>query len=130
MSVFKVLMADDEPTVLDIMSHKMAAAGYRVITAKDGKEAWDKIQNEHPDVVILDLVMPHMDGFAVLHQLRTNPLFRKWIPVIMISTMSEIQNMQKSFDLQADHYLVKPCRMEDVIKAVKLMISLIPLRNS
>lgn len=122
-------MADDEPAVLEIMVHKVTSTGFGVVTAHDGKEAWEKIQSEIPDVVVLDLVMPYMDGFAVLSQLRANPPSKKWIPVIIISAIDEIQNMQKSFDLQADHYLVKPCRIEDVLKAIKLMVSLIPLRT-
>ncbi len=130
MAAVKILIADDEPAVLEIMAHKIASAGYGVISARDGQEAWEKIQSQNPDVVVLDLMMPHMDGFAVLSQLRTNPPSKKWIPVVIISAMDEIQNMQKSFDLQADHYLIKPCRIEDVLKAIKLMISLIPLRNT
>lgn len=130
MAAVNILIADDEPAVLEIMAHKITAAGYGVISARDGQEAWEKIQSQNPDVVVLDLMMPRMDGFAVLSQLRTNPPFKKWIPVVIISAMDEIQNMQKSFDLQADHYLIKPCRIEDVLKAIKLMISLIPLRNT
>ena len=129
MSVIKVLIADDEAAVLEIMARKVASAGFEVITASDGKEAWERIQSEHPDVVILDLIMPHMDGFGVLSQLRTNPLSAKWVPVIIVSAMDEMQDMHKSFNLQADHYLVKPCQIEDILKAIKLMISLIPLRN-
>ncbi len=130
MSVIKILMADDEATVLEIMARKVASAGYEVVTASNGKQAWEKIQSENPDVVLLDLTMPVMDGFAVLSQLRTNPPSQKWIPVIIISALDEMHNMQKGFDLEADHYLVKPCHIEDVLKAIKLMISLIPLRDS
>jgi len=130
MAVIKVLLADDEPTVLEIMARKIASAGFTVVTATDGKMAWEKIQSENPDVVLLDLVMPHMDGFGVLNQLRQHPPSNKWIPVIVVSAMDEVQNMQKSFDLQADHYLIKPCRIEDVLRSIRLMVSLIPLRNS
>ena len=130
MSVIKILMADDEPAVLEIMARKVVSTGFTVITATDGKAAWEKIQKENPDIVILDLVMPQMDGFAVLSQLRNNPPSKKWIPVVIISSMDEIQNMQKGFNLQADHYLVKPCSIEDVLKAIKLMLALIPLRNT
>ena len=130
MSVIKILMADDEPAVLEIMARKVVSTGFTVITASDGKTAWEKIQKENPDIVILDLVMPQMDGFAVLSQLRNNPPSKKWIPVVIISSMDEIQNVQKGFNLQADHYLVKPCSIEDVLKAIKLMLALIPLRNT
>ncbi|MEI7997882.1 MAG: response regulator [Candidatus Omnitrophota bacterium] len=130
MAAFKILIADDEPAVIEIIAHKLTSSGYDVVVALDGKTAWERIQSENPDVVILDLVMPHLDGFSVLSQLRSSPPSKKWIPVVIISALDEVKNMQKSFDLQADHYLIKPCRMEDVLKGIKLMISLIPLRNS
>jgi two-component system response regulator MprA len=130
MSLIKILIADDEPTVLEIMSRKVASAGYDVISAQNGKEAWNKVISENPDMIITDLIMPEMDGFAMLSQLRRNPPTNKWVPVIVVSSMDEMQNMQKCFDLQADHYLIKPCRIEDILKAIKLMLSLIPLRNS
>ena len=125
----KILIADDEPSVLEIMVRKVASAGFKVISAKDGQEAWEKIQSENPDVVLLDLIMPHMDGFGVLKQLRKNPPTGKWIPVIIISAMDEVPNMQNCFELLADHYLIKPCTIEDIFKSIKLMTSLIPLRN-
>ena len=129
MSKTTVLMADDEPAILEIMSKKVAAAGFHVVTAKDGQEAWEKIQSENPDVVVLDMVMPQMDGISVLSKLRASPPSKKWIPVIIISALGEMQNLQRAYDLQADHYLVKPCKAEDIIKTIKLMLALIPLRN-
>lgn len=130
MPLLKILIADDEPAVLEIMSRKVASSGFKVFTAKDGKEAWEKIQEHQPDLVLLDLIMPEMDGFAVLSELRKHPPSNKWIPAIIISALDEVRNMQKSFELQADHYLIKPCTIEDILKAIKLMIPLIPLRNS
>ena len=130
MSLIKVLIADDEPAVLEIMAHKLSSSDFQVITAKDGLEAWEKIQSQAPDIVLLDLVMPGLDGFEVLSQLRKNPPSTKWIPVIIISANDEVKNMQRTFELQADHYLTKPCTIKDILKAIRLMISLIPLRNS
>ena len=129
MAAIKVLLADDEDTVAEIMAQKVAGAGYEVVIARDGEEALAKIKTENPDVILLDLTMPKMDGWQVLRQLRANPPSSKWQPVIIISGLDEMHNMQKGFDLEADHYLTKPCRMEDVIKAIRLMVSLIPVRN-
>ena len=130
MAGIKILIADDEPSILEIMTRKISSAGFDVVSAHNGKEAWEKIVKEHPDVIVTDLIMPEMDGFALLNQLRREPPTSKWVPVIIVSSLDEIQNMQKGFDLQADHYLVKPCRFDDIIKAIKMMISIIPLRNS
>ncbi|MBF0489755.1 MAG: response regulator [Candidatus Omnitrophica bacterium] len=129
MASLKILIADDEPAVLEIMALKLVSAGFDVVSANDGKEAWEKIQSENPDVILLDLNMPHLTGFEVLSHLRNTPPSKKWIPVIIVSAQGEMESLQKGFELQADHYLVKPCRIEDIIKAIRLMIALIPLRN-
>ena len=125
----KVLIADDEEAILGIMASKVAMQGYTVVTARDGQEAWDKIVAEDPDVVILDIIMPKMDGWAVLRKLRSNPPSKKWRPVIIVSGLGEMASVQKGMDLEADHYLTKPCRIEDVLKGIRLMVSLIPMRN-
>jgi len=125
----KVLIADDEGSILGILANKVAAQGYAVTTARDGQEAWDKIVSEDPDVIILDITMPKMDGWSVLHKLRHEPPSKKWQPVIIVSGLGEMDNVQKGLDLEADHYLTKPCRIEDVLKGIRLMVSLIPVRN-
>ncbi len=130
MAAIKILMADDEFAVLEIMAKRIANSGYDVIKASNGKEAWEKIQQENPDIILLDLVMPEMDGYSVLSKLRSSPPSKKWIPVIIISALGEMQSVQKTLDLQADHYLIKPCKLEDIIKAIKVMMTLIPLRNT
>ena len=126
----KVLIADDEETILEIMAQKVAAQGYIVVTAHDGQEAWDKIVSESPDVIVLDITMPKMDGWSILYKLRNEPPSKKWQPVIVVSALGETTNIQKGLALDADHYLTKPCRIEDVLKGIRLMVSLIPMRNT
>ena len=126
----KILIADDEPDILEIMAKRVHQEGYEVVTACDGQEAWDKIGLDDPDVILLDLAMPRMDGFTVLEKLRRTPPSAKWQPVIIVSANNEYENFKKGFALEADHYLAKPCNLEDIIKAIKLMISLIPQRKS
>ncbi len=126
----KILMADDEPEILQIMAKKIRMEGYEVITASDGLQAWDLIVSDSPDVILLDLTMPGMDGFAVLKKLRETPPSNKWQPVIIISGLNELGDMQKGLSLEADHYITKPCRIDDILRAIRLMISLIPQRKS
>jgi two-component system, OmpR family, alkaline phosphatase synthesis response regulator PhoP len=130
MSRIKVLMADDEPAILEIMAKKVSNEGFDVVTAQDGEEAWNKIASESPDVILLDLTMPKRDGFEILKQLRKSPPSEKWQPVIIVSARSELQDLQEGFSLEADHYLTKPCSMEDVTKAINLMVKLIPMHKS
>ncbi len=122
----KVLMAEDEPEVLEIMSKKIASKGYTVITACDGEEAWEKIQQESPDVIVLDLVMPKQNGFQVLRQVREHPSSGRWQPVIIVSAKRELEDMKAGYELEADHYITKPCQVEDILKSIRLMIHLIP----
>ena len=130
MAKIKVLMADDEQDTLELMSKKIRMEGYEVITATDGLQAWDLIVSESPDIILLDLTMPGMDGFAVLKKLREHPPSEKWQPVIIVSGLNELADMQKGFSLEADHYLTKPCRIDEILKAIRLMIRLIPQRKS
>jgi len=130
MPEIKVLMADDEPDILNIMAKKVKEAGYDVVTARDGQDAWNKICSENPDVIILDLTMPVFNGFYVLKKLRETPPSKKWQPVIIVSARSELGDIQKGFTLEADHYLTKPCNMDDVLKGIRLMVNLIPQRKS
>lgn len=122
----KVLMAEDEPEVLSIMSKKVAAEGYTVITASDGEEAWEKIQRESPDVIVLDLIMPKRNGFEVLRNIREQPTSGRWQPVIIVSAKRELEDLQEGYTLEADHYITKPCQIEDILRSIKLMIRLIP----
>ena len=128
MEKIKVLMADDEKDVLEIMAKKVANEGYDVVTAYDGQDAWEKIQSQSPDVVILDLTMPRMNGFTVLKNVREQSSPGKWQPVIIVSALGELEDVQKGM-AEADHYLVKPCPVGDIVKAIELMVALIPLRR-
>ena len=120
----KILIADDEPDILEVMAKKITGAGYEVVTAADGQIAWEKIVLEKPDAVLLDLKMPGLHGFEVLEKLRKKPPFKKWCPVIIVSAHEEFTNMQKGFALEAEHYLTKPCSIEEVLKALELVLSL------
>jgi len=118
----KILIADDEDVILEIMARKIASQGYEVVTARDGQEAWEKI--------VIDLNMPRMDGWAVLSQLRQNPPTKRWQPVIIVTAQNELGSFRKGMNMEADHYLTKPCQIEDVLKAIRLMLSLVPQRNT
>jgi len=126
MSDLKVLMADDEIDVLQVMAKKVREAGYEVATARDGVEAWDKIQSENPDVIVLDLMMPQRDGYEILKELRENPPTTKWQPVIIVSAKNELEDMEKTFSMEADHYITKPCGVDDILKAIRQMVQLLP----
>ena len=130
MGNIKILVADDEKEVLDIMARKIQEQGYDVVKASDGNDALEKIIREAPDVILLDINMPGRNGFEILKDVRENPTASKWQPVIIVSACNELDDLRKGYKLQADHYIPKPCSIEDIIKAIKLMVSLIPQRKS
>jgi len=126
----KILIADDEPEILEIMAKKIFTQGYTVITAFDGEDAWQKIQRESPDIIVLDLNMPRKNGFEVLQELREHPPEEKWQPVIIVSARTELEDVKKGLSLEADHYILKPCSVEDILKAIRIMTGLIPQHKS
>jgi DNA-binding response OmpR family regulator len=103
--------------------------GYEVSIASDGEEALTKVSEDNPDVVLLDLMMPTLNGFEVLKTIREK-YADKWRPVIIISAAAELESLKKGYLLEADHYLTKPCAMEHILRGIKTMISLIPLHKN
>lgn len=124
----KILVVDDEKDVVETLAKRLAQEGLEVATAADGLEAVRKVAEFDPDLLLLDLMLPKLDGFGVLQQVRTH-FNTRWRPVIIISGTTELNAVKKSYSLEADHYLTKPCTMEQVLRGVNTMISLIPHRG-
>jgi DNA-binding response OmpR family regulator len=126
---YKLLIVDDDRDILEIIQKRLVQEGYEVISACDGEEALLKVKEDKPDIILLDLVMPKLDGFEVLKEVKRmrEENNDKWRPIIIISAKNEFESVMKCYNLQADFYLKKPCRMEDVLKAVKEMTAKISL---
>lgn len=125
---YKVLVVDDEKDVVEIVKKRLLEEGYDVATAYDGEEALLRVKEDNPDVILLDLLMPKLNGFEVLKEVREK--FRsKWIPVIIVSAKVELDSVKKCYNMEADHYLTKPCDIEKILRGVETMVSLIPLRK-
>ena len=120
---YKLLVVDDDKDIIEIIENRFIKEGYEILTAFNGEEALSKIRADNPDIIILDLVMPKLDGFEVLKEVKRmrEENNDKWRPIIIISAKNEFESVMKCYNLQADFYLKKPCRMEDVLKAVKEM---------
>ena len=126
---YKILIVDDERDVAGILEGRLVKEGYAVAAAYDGEEALARVKADNPDIILLDLMLPKLNGFEVLKELRGS--FRdKWRPVIIISAKHELDSVKKGYDLEADHYLTKPCSMENILQAIETMISLIPIHQN
>jgi serine phosphatase RsbU (regulator of sigma subunit) len=103
----RILIVDDEPFNVDYLEQELEDLNYQTITAANGKDALEKITTEKPDLVLLDIMMPIMDGFTVLEKVKANSEIRN-IPIIVISANNDLQNIVKGIELGAEDYLPKP----------------------
>ena len=120
---FKILLVDDEERILRFLKTKLKTLGYNIITANNGIEAFEQFQGQQPDLVILDVIMPKMNGFQTLQELRTIST----VPVIMLSAMGDDTNRIKGLGLGADDYLAKPFNPDELvakIEAIKRRLNL------
>ena len=106
----RILVVDDEPAILELVSYNLKRDGYEVITAADGKSALEMFMNEKPDLVILDLMIPEPDGYEVCKRIRAQSA----VPVIMLTARGEEQDRIRGLDLGADDYVVKPLQSQGV----------------
>ena len=117
----KILITEDEIATRQIFASILKDIGYDVVTAEDGLECIQKAQMEKPDLILLDIQMPVMNGFEALKRIKQNPKTRE-IPVIILSGNTEPENIQKGLDLGADEYLAKPINIEELIVRVKSVL--------
>ncbi len=104
----KIIVAEDDPSMAEIVSHKLSINGFAVRHAEDGVKAMEMFEQEPPDILLLDLMMPEMDGFQVLQKIRENPDKKLAnTPVIVLSNLWSNQDILKARGLRANDYLVK-----------------------
>lgn len=124
---YKILIVDDDKDIVERLEAKLKREGYKTVVAYDGRKALTKVSKDDPDIVLLDLMLPKLNGFDVLKKIRKEHNER-WRPVIIVSARDEMDSLKKSYNLEADHYITKPCNLEDIMRGIKTMISLMPQR--
>ena len=124
----KILVVDDDPDILDALSMILESKGYQVITARDGIEALAKLEAEKPDLMILDLLMPKMDGFAVCKELQ-DPRWSKCrdIPILILTSVREEASrrryeLETGLQLDVDDYVEKPVSPDILLERVGKLI--------
>jgi chromosomal replication initiation ATPase DnaA len=114
----RILVVDDDPRTVDIVKVALEGKGYSVLVASDGREGLDSIRAERPDLVISDVMMPDVNGFELVEQLRADPLIGD-IPLIILSVKGEEEDFVKGLELGADDYVAKPFRVEELMARVR-----------
>ncbi len=103
----KILVVDDENRNLRLMEAMLIPLGYEVVLARDGIEALDQVRKIPPDVILLDIMMPKMDGFEVARQLKEDEE-AKIIPIVMVTALKDVEDRVKALEVGADDFLTKP----------------------
>jgi DNA-binding response OmpR family regulator len=113
----KVLVVDDERAILTVLRIKLGISGYDVVSASDGEEALELIKSTCPDIMLLDVIMPGMDGFQVLEKVRA----ASKLPVIVSSARPE--NASKALSLGANDFLAKPLDVDEIVKRIEKLLA-------
>jgi len=114
----KILVVDDKPEVVQLVKATLEGEDYQVIDASDGREALEKIGKEKPDLVLLDVIMPKMDGFEVLTKVKNDPQ-TKDIPIIMLTARGQKLDKDKGRRLGAQDYIVKPFSPSHLLRKIE-----------
>lgn len=117
-----ILIVDDTPDNLSVLSDMLSEYGYRILVAIDGESALEQINHLQPDLILLDVVMPGIDGFETCRRLKDNPL-TKHIPIIFMTGLSELDKLLQGFDEGAVDYIVKPIRPAEVQARIEVQLS-------
>ncbi len=116
-----VLIVDDEEYIVTSLEYVVKSAGYEVAIAYDGEQAMEKVIAIVPDLLILDVMMPKLDGFEVCEKIRANPLWKS-IRIIMLTAKGRDSEREKGMSLGADAYMTKPFSTRDILKRVEELL--------
>ncbi len=117
----KILVVDDETQLVDMIKIRLEANNYLVLTAYDGQEALEKAYKEKPDLIILDLMLPKMDGYKVCRMLKFNKKYKK-IPIILFTARAQESDKKMGEEVGADAYITKPFEPEELIAKIKALL--------
>ena len=114
---YKILVVDDEPTIVRLMEFILARQGHEMLVAVNGQEALDKVRLHAPDLVLLDIMMPRIDGYEVARTLRADPA-SAGLPIVMLSAKAQEEDIRKGMDVGVDEYITKPFSPEHLVRVV------------
>jgi len=118
-----ILVVDDDPDLVDSVSMKLEANNYRTARAYDGVDAWDKIRQEKPDMVLLDVMMPRKDGYELCGELKKDPQFKDICVVLLTAVADNVQTTnythQSGKTTPADDYIAKPINLDRLMELVR-----------
>ncbi len=119
----KILVIEDDPIALRFARYTLQQEGYQVITAPNGLEGLSKAQTQNPDLIILDIMLPGVDGFELCHRLRATTGTAR-IPILMLTAKAQESDRQTGFQVGADDYLIKPVQPSEIVSRVNALLAI------
>ena len=117
----KILVVDDDDSINELIKINLELSGYDVISAFDGLQGFTLAKQELPDLIVLDVMMPDVDGYTVAKRVRENASTAE-IPILMLTAMGQLEDKVKGFDIGVDDYLVKPFEMDELKVRVRALL--------
>ena len=117
----RVMICDDDPLLVDLLEYRLSARGYEVLIARDGAEAMALLEQTTPDAIVLDAMMPVIDGYEVLRRIRENEATAR-ISVLMLTARKQEQDIVGALELGANDYLVKPFIPEELMARLSRLL--------
>jgi DNA-binding response OmpR family regulator len=103
----RVLIVEDEPDIMELVKVTLSDEGYQLLEAKDGEIGFKRAVEEHPDLILLDIMLPKMDGYEICRRLKSDP-DTATMPVLMLTAFGQKREIEEGFKVKADDYIVKP----------------------
>ena len=119
---YKILVVDDESDVLSLLNLMLDSQGYQVVSASDGQEALEKARSAGPDLILLDVMLPRLDGYKVARMLKFDENFRH-IPIIMLTAKVQEKDRQTGLEMGVDDYITKPFDTAALLEKVKALLA-------
>ncbi|HKO27147.1 MAG TPA: response regulator [Solirubrobacteraceae bacterium] len=116
-----ILVADDEEDLRELVAYRLSRSGYNVIGAEDGQEALELAAERTPDLMVLDVMMPKLDGYELTRRVRAEAALRS-IPVILLTARSQESDIDRGFEVGADDYLKKPFNPDELVARVRAVL--------
>lgn len=118
----KILVVDDEEHIVMILKDSLEFSGFQVVTAYNGLEALERVESDHPDLLVVDIGMPKLDGWEVTRRLKSNDK-TKSLPIIILTAYAQTSDQRKGLELGADRFITKPCDLTFLVEEINTLLS-------
>jgi two-component system sensor histidine kinase/response regulator len=125
----RILIVEDHPLIAELVETRLRVEGMRPVHCSGGREALALLEQEQFDLVVLDIMMPEIDGYDVLERIRSQPTTAT-LPVIFLSAKSSPADIEKGFSLGANHYITKPLSGQDLVRKIRMCLAERPTHSS